>query len=172
MKKLSDVTAQSLIWIQSEAVRNEFELRIGNEIAAILRWENFFGSLVSIQTEDSKWSIRRSGFLWRRMTMLREGGTSGDAEFRSGWFGRGVLDVQGGDFFRWRCTRCLPWEWTFSNASDFPVVRFRSCLAGFKSLGEIELAENATLHRNQLPLLILAGWYLVLVIQRLGRRRS
>jgi hypothetical protein len=172
MKKLSEVTTQSLSWIQPKAVRREFELRIGDEVGAILRWENFFGSLVSIQTDDSKWLIRRSGLLWRRMTIHREGDYSGDAEFRFGWFGRGVLDVQGGDFYKWRRTRFLPWEWTFSNASDFPVVRFRPRLAWFKSRGEIDLAESATLHRNQLPLLILAGWYLVLVIQRRGRRRS
>jgi hypothetical protein len=104
------------------------------------------------------------------VTIHQEGDRSDDASFKFGWFGRGVLTCPGGGIYNWARTKFWPPQWAFTSASDFPIVRFKLALMTFKSRGEIEPTENATLHRTDVPLLILAGWYLLLVLQRWRRR--
>jgi len=171
MKKLSDIGTQALNWIQPKPFWREYQLLAGSELVATLRWESVLGSLVSIQTADGKWLIRRSGFLWRRLIVHREGDSGDDATFTFRWFRGGVLECPGGGIYRWRRTKFWRPEWAFASASDFPVVRLKLIRVFLKSAGEIELAENASLHRTEVPLLIVIGWYLVLVFQRKNRRR-
>ena len=171
MKKLSEIGTQLLTWVRPNAFQREYELLAGEERVAILKWESTFGSLVSIQTAEEKWLVERSGFRWRRVRMHREADPLNDASFTFGWFGAGVLDCPRGGNYRWRRTKFWRSEWSFTGTSDFPIVQFRLRRVSFKSRGEIELAENASLHRDDIPLLILLGWYLMLVLQRRHRRR-
>lgn len=171
MKKLSEIGAQPLAWIQPSVFQREYELSAGDEPVAILNWESAFGSSVSIQTAEGKWLIERSGFMWRHVRMHREGDDLNDASFTFGWFGAGVLNCPRGGNYRWRRTKFWRSEWSFTATSDFPIVQFRLRRVSFKSHGEIELAENAPLYREDNPLLILLGWYLMLVLQRRRRRR-
>lgn len=171
MKTLIEWGATSLTWVQPKAFRREFELRAGGQTVATVQWVSTFGSLVSVQSADGKWLIRRHGLFWRQGSIRREGDLSDLATFRLGWFGKIRLDSQTGESYRWARSKFWMPEWTFTNASGFPVARFR--LTGFflRSNGEIAFCESAQLHRSDLPILVLTGWYLVIVIQRRSRRR-
>jgi hypothetical protein len=172
VKKLTDSGIELLNWIQPKLFQRAYELRAGDETVAALRWVNTFGSLVAIELADTKWLIKRSGFLWRRGVVHREGQAGDQATFQFGWFGKALLEVEGGERYHWARSKFWPPQWTFANSSGFPVARFSLARIMFRSKGEIELAENASLHRADIPILILAGWYFVLVIQRRRRRRS
>ncbi|MBI5867282.1 MAG: hypothetical protein HZB43_03180 [candidate division Zixibacteria bacterium] len=171
MKNLNELGSTPLTWVQPKAFRREFELQAADEPVARIQWETAFGSLVSVQTSEGRWLIKRFGLFWRQGSISREGDAGELATFTFGWFGRARLDTQRADHYFWaRSGFWLP-TWTFTNSSGFPVARFR--LSGFflKSKGEIEVCESAQLHQPDLPLLLLIGWYLVLVIQRRSRRR-
>lgn len=87
MKSLTNSPHQELVWSQPQLAARFYELRDDCDLYATLKWERSTGSLAHGESDDGKWSFKRSGFL-RPRVIVRELGSSSDlATFEAGWAG-------------------------------------------------------------------------------------
>ena len=96
MRSIFTATGQELSWHQPKGLRRHFELRIGDEVLATLRWETNFGSLATAETAEGRWTFKRVGF-WRPKVTVRAAGSDADlAVFEPRWTGSGTLTLASG----------------------------------------------------------------------------
>ena len=66
MDRISDLTGQSLEWLQPKTLERHFELQAGPAQLATLTFHSAWGTLATAETADGTWAFRRVGFLTRR----------------------------------------------------------------------------------------------------------
>jgi hypothetical protein len=60
MKKINELAGGELVWVQLARLKQEFELRAGDDVIATLRWQR--SSLAIAETADQSWTFKREGF--------------------------------------------------------------------------------------------------------------
>jgi hypothetical protein len=170
VEKLSEATAGGLYWVQPERFARWFELRTEGQLVATLGWETSCGTLARGEAASGSWTLKRVGFLNPRVT-VRESGSEVDlATFWPRWMGDGTLEFAYGKAFRWQSTNFWATDWMFTATDGTPLVAFKegseegglSNLFKMQSLVEIQAQ---ALELVELPLLILVGWYLMILRQ-------
>lgn len=164
MKTMSDLAMTGLKWEQPSARRMEYVLRAGEEEAATLKFRSAWGSLATAESGDGCWTFKRVGFFQTRVSIRACGDETELATFRNNtWSGGGTLEFPDGRAFRattnlWQ-TR-LEWQ----SAEEVPLVCFHTGGVIRQSAQvEVEL-HGGTL--AELPLLIVLGWYLVVMMNQ------
>ena len=163
MRRIADV-ANGLGWLQPNALKSEYELRSGEELVETLKFRGMFGTLATAECADGAWTFKRVGFWQHRATIRAQGSDADLAVFRNNtWASGGELTFQDGRTFR-ASTNLWMTRFAFTGAGDEPLVRFH--YGGvFHRSADVELAPEArTL--PELPLLVLFGWYLVIMLDR------
>src|ERR1700730_10112241 len=150
---------QELLWIQPAALRREHELRAGDEVVATLRFQR--GSLADAEADGHHWTFKRQGFWQPRITIRVAGSDADIAVFRPHWAGGGTLELIDGPTVRLSSANFWQSEWVWQE-KDQPLMLFKGRHGIVKAKGAVEIQPGAA-GRPDTPLLVLLGWYLILL---------
>jgi hypothetical protein len=156
---LSELAGQELLWIQPSARKREHELRAGDDVIATLRFQR--GTLADAEADGHHWTFKRQGF-WQPRVTVRVAGSDADlATFHPRWTGGGALEFADGHTLKLTSANFWQSEWVWLD-KDQPRVRFKGRHGIVKAKGAVEFQGDAAT-RADLPLIILLGWYLILL---------
>ncbi len=150
------------IWTQPQILKHNYELRVGDNLYATLRWEKGWGSLAVAETTEGSWSFKRAGFLHPHVTIRNAGAETDIAVYESRWNGKGTLQLPNVQQFQWVNTNFWSSQWGWQNVEGMPVLSFRR-VALLKADTAVEIAP-AMLMLPELPLLTTFGWYLMILM--------
>jgi hypothetical protein len=164
VRGINEVASQELAWVQPTSLRQTFELRAeDDDVVARLQFDG--RSLATAETAWQKWTFRREGLLTQRVTILAR--DSSDAVVvKVAWAGGAALDLSQGRQVQFGAANFWRTRWRWSDvATEASLVQFKTH-AGFMKLGgEMEI-ETAAITYPELPLLVVLGWYLLVVYLR------
>ena len=123
MRKINEVATGELVWVQPARLKQEFELRAGDEVVGSLRFER--SSLATGEAADQSWTFKREGFWHPRITVRVSGSDVNIALFSPGWAGGGTLDLDGRQM-RFVAANFWHSQWDWIDAQGQPVVHFKS----------------------------------------------
>jgi hypothetical protein len=152
----------NLKWVQPSAFRNDYELRAGDEVAASLRFRSAFGSFATGESADGCWTFKRVGFFQTRVTIRQCGEESDVATLKNNtWSGGGTLEFPNG---RKLLVTTSFWQTSlqFTTDSGSPLVQFNT--GGMIHLNATVDIDPAAADLTELPLIVLLGWYLVVMM--------
>jgi hypothetical protein len=158
MKKINELAGRELVWVQPARLKEEFELRAGDEVIATLRWQR--SSLAIAETADQSWTFKREGFWHPRVTVRIPGSDDNIATFQPGWAGGGTLDLDPGKQLRFGAPNFWHSQWDWLDPHNQPLVHFKSHQGLLKVEGEVAI-EPAAIKSPDMPLLVVLGWYLL-----------
>lgn len=166
MQALLETGRHELVWTQPRARTPAYELYAGEDLVATLHWR---GSLAEACTAGCQWTFERGG-LWHPHVTVRAAGSDADlATFTARWTGTGTLECGGGRCFQWRAQDVWHTHWAWQDAEGTTLMRIgaqaKSEQGGRASKGLVELTP-AAVGLTELPLLVLLGWYLVVLQAR------
>lgn len=163
MKRLSEVSDRDLKWLQPHTLKQEYELRAGDEVVATLRFKTAFGSLATAESADGCWTFKRVGFWHPRVTVRACGDETDIAVFKNRtWNNGGTLELPDGrrylaDLNFW-ATR-----YEFTTETDEVLLRYTS-IGGFAHFSaKVDVMPDFA-RLAELPWLVMLGWYLRILI--------
>jgi hypothetical protein len=159
VRPISELAGEELVWVQPAAGRREHELRAGDDVVATLRFQR--GSLADAEAEGHHWTFKRQGFWQPRVTVRVAGSDADVAVFRPRWVGGGTLDFTDGRTVDLRSANFWQSEWVWQE-KDQPLILFKGRHGLIKAKGAVEF-QSAAAGRPDLALLVLLGWYLILL---------
>ncbi len=172
MKSITQAIYSTPQWVQPRAAQNRFELRAGEELFAVLEFPKPFGSLAVASTEEERWSFKRAGFFSPRVTVRSEGSESDLAVFRPKWTGNeGTLQFPDGAAYIWKTANFWATQYLWQKETGEPLILYKQGIedAGlgdlFKTQARVEI-QPAAQGLKELPLLVLLGWYLMILKQQ------
>lgn len=162
MRTINEAATGELLWVQPARLKQEFELRAGDEIVGSLRFER--SSLATGEAAGQSWTFKREGFWHPRITVRVPGSDANVALFSPGWAGGGTLDLDGRQL-RFVAANFWHSQWDWVDAQNKPVVHFKSHQGVLKTEGQVEIETDA-IQSPDLPLLGVLGWYLLVLFAR------
>lgn len=163
MKRLVELVDQPLAWSQPGALKMEYELRAGDQVAATLRFRSVFGSFATGESADGCWTFKRVGFWQPRATIRERDGEAELAIFKNHtWKGGGTLELPDG-------RRMLATTNVWQTKVEFQDEPTGAPLIRFKSRGVIHLGADVEIEPGafkvpEMRWIVLFGWYLVILI--------
>src|ERR1700716_253013 len=159
MRLISQVAGEELLWLPPAAPRREHELRGGPAVAAPRRFQR--GSLADAEAEGQHWTFKRQGFWQPRVTVRVPGSDADVAVFRPRWAGGGTLEFADGRTAQLRFANFWQSQWVWQE-KDQPLILFKGRHGLVKARGAVEI-QPGDASRPDAPLLVLLGWYLILL---------
>ena len=154
--------SSDLKWVQPSAFRMDYELRAGDEVAARLQFRSAFGSFATGESAGGCWTFKRVGFFQTRVSIRQCGEEADIATFTNNtWSGGGTLDLTGGTKLL-VTTSFWQTKLQFTTESGSPLVQFNT--GGMIHLSATVEIDPAAERREDLPLIVLLGWYLVVMM--------
>jgi hypothetical protein len=151
-----------LSWFHPDESRREYFLRSDGKDVAAIRWEKDHGSLANAESAAGKWTFKRIGFFQPHITARVPGSAEDFARFELGAGGGGVIHLSNGHIFRWSSNLWRS-EWAWVNAAGTHGIRFRREFSIDKREGTVEIVPKA-LPERETPLLVLLGWYIIILL--------
>ena len=163
MKTIANVAHEPLKWVQPKALKMEYELRAGEEVAATLRFRSSFGSLATGESKDGCWTFKRVGF-WQTRATIRASGTDTDlAVFRHNtWSGGGTLELAGGGKYR-VTSNAWQTKLEFLDESNAKPVALQ--IGGVVRLSATVAIHPKALRLPELPWMVMFACYLTVMMQ-------
>jgi hypothetical protein len=160
MRRITDFYQQPLKWEQPDMFKNVYELRSREEQVATLNFRSMWGTLATAESADGCWTFKRVGF-WQNKATVRVCGFDQDlAVFTNNtWTQGGTLEFAGGGAFK-ATTNFWMTNYEFQTDLGEPLVRFE--YGGFFRLSAEVAILPAARTLEQLPVLVLFGWYLAI----------
>lgn len=160
-----DSQNDELSWVQASDGEAGYRLVQDGKSVASLRFAKALGSLATGDAEGSRWTFKRVGVFRPRITVRLEGSETDLAVFEPGWTGAGPLRFSEGRSYRWTNVSFWQLEWAFVRDDDgSPLVRFFQRAVG-RHGGPVRV-EAAAKELRDLPVLLLLGWYLLVLLDR------
>jgi len=163
MLRISQLVGHPLEWKQP-TLRMEYELLTGETLAATLKFRSAWGTLAYAESGDGSWTFKRIGF-WQNRASIREAGSEEDLAIftNSTWRQGGTLEFSSGGSYR-ATTNFWMTRMEWQTEDEEPLITFH--VGGFfRQSAEVEIHARAA-YLPDLPLLVLFGWYLVLMLHR------
>lgn len=171
MKPINSFKGEHLSWVQPKAIKHEYQLMNQNDIFARLNFPKSFGTLAEAECAETKWTFKRVGFLHTSVTMREEGKPENAGVFKpAGWGSRGLFEFARGKKFEWKLENFWGTKFEIIDSSGNPIIKFHSGKDDsnlsdiFKTQSRVTFAEQAR-DIPELSLLILVGWYLIVMMQ-------
>lgn len=162
MDKLVDLIDRELKWTQPAALKMQYELHAGEELAARLAFRSSFGSFAMGQSADGCWTFKRAGFFQTRVTIRVCNEETDIAVFRNNtWSGGGSLELRGGRKLL-ATTNLWQTNLEFKTESGETLIRFKS--GGVIHLSALVEIQPTAAGLTELPLLVMLGWYLIVMM--------
>ena len=162
-KSIRDLAGRNVLWRQPSQLRQEYELVVGEEIVATLRWRKNVGSAAVARSPDGTWSFKAAGFLNPRVTIRLPNSDYDFAVFRPGNTGTGVLEAMAEQRFHWRCVNFWQNTWAFFDNEGDRLVTIRPDTAVAKIGGIVTVELKASAHQ-EIGYLVVLGWYLLVLM--------
>jgi hypothetical protein len=163
MRSISELAGQELAWAQPSAMKQTFELRSGEEVVARLEFQR--SSLATAQTAGKIWTFKREGFWHPQVTVRPADSDQNEAIFRPSWAGGGSLELGNGRQLRFGAANFWHSQWDWQLPDGRSAVHYRSRSRILKSGAEVKVADDAG-DLPELPLLVVLGWYLLVLFAR------
>jgi hypothetical protein len=163
MLKITQLTSHPLKWVQP-SMKMEYELLTGETLAATLKFRSMWGTLAFVNSGDGDWTFKRIGF-WQNRASIRATDSEEDlAVFTNNtWSNGGLLKFSGGKCYK-ATTNVWMTRMEWLTEDEQPLVAFK--IGGFfKHSAEVEIM-SAAARLPELPILVLFGWYLILMLHR------
>ena len=163
MLKIARLIGHPLKW-QQPSLKMEYELLTGDTLAATLKFRSSWGTLAFAESGDGKWTFKRIGFFQNRATIRVDGSEEEAAVFfNNTWRQGGTLEFANGKRFK-ATTNFWMTKMEWQSEDEQPLADFK--IGGFfKHSAEVEIQPQVAA-LEELPLLVLFGWYLVLMLHR------
>jgi len=168
MKPLRECVGRRLEWKQPHLFRRDYELRAGDELVATLEFLRNVGWAARAGTAEGAWILNRKGWFRRQVEVRREGSDVVLATLSRRWRG-GTLEFAGGKTFTWKTLRFWPPETGFLDREDHVLIRIRSRWNPFRAGARVTVERRADA-LEELPLLVLTGWYTALAVRNARHR--
>ena len=171
MKRVSDLGASELEWIQPKTLERLYELRSGDAVLGWLSFRSAFGTLAIAESADGQWSFKRVGFLNPRVTVRVVNRDEDMAIYQPNIWGDGVLSVGDGRTFAWKPVNFWATEWAFTDREGRLVLKFKPGRQHeklsdiFKTQATVEIHSVVT-SLDLLPVLLPLGLYLIILRQQ------
>ncbi len=169
MIRIDSVLDGSMEWLRLRG--NRFELRAGDKLVAVLQCDEPCGLTATGEAADGSWAFRCTGFFEARFAVRAIGQTRDMAAIRPEK-GGGVLEFPAGRTFRWRRTDKRQGfldsrrEWSWLDAAGHVLAIYEPeadrWFEEFTLRAKVAIAPEAV-GVAELSLLLLMGWYMVLV---------
>ena len=169
MKPIADALALPLVFAQPRAMERSFELRAGADLVASLEFRSAFGSLASAATTSEAFTFKRVGFFSPRATARREGSARDLAVYTPRWTSHdGGVALASGEQLRFGAANFWGTRFALGDAEGRTLATFGpepethrfSDLFRTQALVTVDPAASV---RPDLALLLLFGWYLVVL---------
>ncbi len=162
MQKIANLTSYELKWEQPSALKMEYQLRAGDDVAATLRFRSSFGTFAVAESADGCWTFKRVGFFQTRVTIRHCNTDVEVAVFKPNtWSGGGTLILASGQTYR-AATNFWQTKFTFETEAGDPLLSFQS--GGFIHQSAIVSFQPNAAMLPDLPLMVLLGWYLIIMM--------
>jgi hypothetical protein len=163
MGRISELAGQELVWVQPSRTTQAFELHAPNEVVGTLQFQR--SSLAAGAAEDRQWTFKREGFWHPQVTVRAPGSDINAAVFKPAWSGGGTLELAPGRSLRFGAANFWHSQWDWQDADNAPLVHFKAHHGFMKMEGQVEI-ETAATPLPELPLLVVLGWYLLILFAR------
>ena len=162
MNQIQPFIGQELLWQNTAVFASQYELIGGNEVLATLDIDGW-GSNATAEAAEGPTTIESRGFFGKTYHILQ--GEVELASFTPNWGNSGTLQFSDGRELYWDSAGFLSGEYVWKDASNNPLLHFRSSFGGGKLYVVIEpLAATIP----ELSLLAILGRYL----EKLQQRKS
>lgn len=162
MRRIAQLIGDELKWEQPNAFKMDYELRRGDEVAAVLHFKSSFGTLATGESADGCWTFKRVGFFRTRVTIrVRDSDVDLASFYNNTWSGGGTLEFPDGRKF---LATTNFWETQLECKSEAgePLVRFTR--GGLMRLSATTAIEPQAANVPELPWLVMLGWYLMVMM--------
>lgn len=160
MNQIQAFIGQELLWENTALFASKYELVGGNEVLATLDIDSW-GSGATAEAAEGKVTIEARGFFGKTYHILQ--GEMELAMFTPNWGNSGTLQFADGRMLYWDSAGFFSGEYLWKDASNNPLLHFRSSFGGGKLYVVIEpMAVNIP----ELSLLAILGRYLEMLQQR------
>lgn len=166
MKQSAPVGSEDLLWTQPRRLDASYRLAQGPRTVATLRFASGLGSRATGEGGGSRWTFKRVGFFRPRVTVRIEGSEVDLAVFELGWSWSGFLSFSSGRRYRWTSLSFWRLAWAFVHEDGCPLVHFSRYARGRR--GAPVHVERAAKDVPDLMILLLLGWYLLVLMDRDG----
>src|SRR5882724_1291552 len=159
MRRIEDLSGNTLNWIQPRPLARQFELRQDGDVLATLRFETSIGSLARAETADAAFTFKRVGFFRPGVTIRRVGSGEGLGSYDPAWGGGGIIEMADGAKYTFRCASFWHGKWSMLDEHNDSVLEF--VLKGFVKTGaQVTFGKSCA----DAPLLALFGGYLMVLM--------
>jgi hypothetical protein len=163
VRTIAEVAGQELVWVQPARLKQSFELRATDEAVATLQFQR--ASLANGEAAQQQWTFKREGFWHPQVTIRVAGSDTNMAVFKPAWTGGGTLELSQGRLLRFGAANFWHSQWDWSDPAGNPLVHFKSHAGVLKTEGEVGI-ETAAVGLAELSLLVVLGWYLLILFAR------
>jgi hypothetical protein len=163
MRSIAEVAGSELLWVQPSMMHQAFELRAGDEVVATLAFQR--SSLATAQTAEQSWTFKREGFWHPHVTARVADSDQNLAVFRPHWMGGGTLDLGDAGQLRFGAANFWHTQWDWQTSQGKSLVHFKSQHGFLKSGAQVEIEPDEATNPD-LPLLVVLGWYLLVLFAR------
>ena len=159
MKVFDELLEQNLRWVQTSALKQDYELRTDDdEVLATIHQASMWRSMVEVEAVGNRWTFERKGFWGQHIEIKSVGTQAQPAVFTYNGMSGGKLTFTDGRTFNWKQSNFWGSKWGWATPDDEPIVGFKT--GGlFKINSEISL-DPGVVDMPSLPLLLMLGWYL------------
>lgn len=163
MLQIATVAGLPLKWEQP-GMKMHYQLVTGENLVATLVFRSGWGTLAFAESGDGRWTFKRIGFFQNRATIREEGADHDLAGFiNNTWRQGGTLEFANGKTFK-ATTNFWMTRMEWQSEDEQTLVGFK--IGGFfKHSAEVEISPQAV-GLEELPLLVIFGWYLILMLHR------
>jgi hypothetical protein len=162
IKSIRDLAGQSATWRQPSPLRQEFEMAVGDEVVATLRWKKIGGTTAIARAPEGTWTFKAAGYLSPRVTIRLPNSDYDFGTFRANSNGSGLLESLGDQRFPWRCVNFLQNAWAFFDDEGNSLVQIRPEFSGNKPTASVEIGVKAA-GRQEVGFLVILSWYLLIL---------
>jgi hypothetical protein len=171
MEKLSRAFSLHPEWIQPKTFERRFELRVGDLLFGTLVFQKMTGSMAVARTDSGAWTFKRVGFFNPRITVRNDGSEADAGIYSPKWSGSsGTIQMADGTLYQWRHANFWATRMEWTDGGGRVLVTYQSGVENsrlsdaLKTQATMEFSQDAR-SVPDLPLLILLGWYLVILHQ-------
>lgn len=164
MLKMTELIGRELKWLQPNVLRMEYELRMDDTVAAIVRFRSSFGTFAAAESADGIWTFKRVGFWQPRVTIRKQGMEENLAIYRNNtWKGGGTLELPDGRTYPAN-TNFWATQYEFKTETGTVLVSYYR-IGGLLHMSSGVRIPAQTAEITQMPWMILLGWYLIVMMQ-------
>lgn len=162
MTKLDQWAPSTLEWRQESAMERFYELKGGDTTYGTLRFTKLLGSLAEAESNGSKWTFKRNGFVSPQVTARLAGSEDDIATYVPKWTGTsGEITLKSGGRLKFHSTGFWGRRWALETENGEPLLEFAN--SGILR-AETELTvKDSCRQREDLAFLASFCWYVLLL---------